>query len=231
MRLLSKSDVTTAKAQERKRDIDEGLKVARRIDSLREIATNEEKSLQEFRKRTLEAIHADISTESAKLDVLRSEIGGLEERKRIALIPIDEEREKLDGIREMLDERTTDLDKRETAVKQMEVSATAFNKLAQDNLSSANTIEAEARKAFDNASKTSQEAQTAMQTAILFRTDAETFKRESEQRLEQRESQIKATEARQKNRDKAQDERERELNNRESFVRDREQMKQKNGSN
>ena len=48
MRLMKKSDITKANAQAKKREIDEGVKLAKRIDGLRETLADEEQSLEKF---------------------------------------------------------------------------------------------------------------------------------------------------------------------------------------
>lgn len=60
MRLLPKKEISVLQANKKRAEIDEGLKLSRRVDSLREIASNEEASLASFRSSTLKAIQSDI---------------------------------------------------------------------------------------------------------------------------------------------------------------------------
>lgn len=82
MKLLSKSDVQKAKSLDRQREIDEGLKLARRVDALREIAAAEESSLAKFRIETIAKIHDEISILAAKRDELQIEADSILENAR-----------------------------------------------------------------------------------------------------------------------------------------------------
>lgn len=90
MRLLKKSEVDKAKAEDRKREIDEGLKLATRVDSLRETQANEEKALERFRIETISRINEEIVSLTKTKNELSKEVSDLEDRKREALKPLDE---------------------------------------------------------------------------------------------------------------------------------------------
>lgn len=60
MKLLPKSEVDLKKAQERKGEIDEGLKLAKKIDALRQAVVEEERKLTLFRRASLETIQKEI---------------------------------------------------------------------------------------------------------------------------------------------------------------------------
>jgi ATP:corrinoid adenosyltransferase len=74
IKLLSKQEINQRKAIERKVEIDEGAKLARRIDSLREIVANEEASLASFRSKTIASINADIQKVTTERDNLLQEV-------------------------------------------------------------------------------------------------------------------------------------------------------------
>lgn len=89
MRLLPKSEIDKHKANERQAEIAEGLKLAKRVDSLRQTVAEEDKALKAFRVQTLEAIGDEIKAHTVKRDALRTEVKDLEERRAIALEPLD----------------------------------------------------------------------------------------------------------------------------------------------
>ena len=91
IRLLQKSEIDSSKALARKLEIDEGLKLSRRVDSLRETAVAEEASLEAFRKKTVASISKEIDSLSKSKDVLRAEVAELENRRAQALVPLDDE--------------------------------------------------------------------------------------------------------------------------------------------
>lgn len=60
MKLLSREDIAKQKSSERKSEVDEGIKLARKIDVLRETASNEETKLSKFRAEGLKQLKEDI---------------------------------------------------------------------------------------------------------------------------------------------------------------------------
>ncbi len=72
MKLLPKSEISKQKAVEMQQHIAEGIKLARRVDTLRDVAAQEEQSLSRFRVRTVEAIQAEIVEKTAERDNLES---------------------------------------------------------------------------------------------------------------------------------------------------------------
>ncbi len=107
MRLLTKSEQVKAKATERNKEVQEGLKLAKRVDALREISAQEDKALKEFRKSSLVEISNEILKETKKRDVLLKEVDDLEDRKQEALKPLDSEWERLKLAKEELTHKET----------------------------------------------------------------------------------------------------------------------------
>lgn len=91
MRLLPKSEIDKSKSLDRQKEIDEGMKLAKRVDSLREIHAQEEASLATFRDKTLKLIQAEIEDKTSERDSLITEVRDLETRREIALRPLDVE--------------------------------------------------------------------------------------------------------------------------------------------
>jgi len=102
MKLLTKSEQSKAKALEKNREIQEGLKLAKRVDALREISAQEDKALKEFRKNSLAEISKEISKEASKKEELEKEVKELEDRKTEALKPLDLEWDKVKVAKEEL---------------------------------------------------------------------------------------------------------------------------------
>lgn len=90
IRLLNKREIDKAKAKDQRLEIQEGLKLAKRVDALRETAVEEELSLKKFREATIKNIHEELSTEGQKLETLKVEVKALESRKEEALKPLTE---------------------------------------------------------------------------------------------------------------------------------------------
>lgn len=77
MKLLSKEDTQKLKTLERKMDIDEGLKIARKIDQLRKDYSNEETKLKRFKEENEKEVDLLIQ----KRDLLIEEIESLKAEK------------------------------------------------------------------------------------------------------------------------------------------------------
>lgn len=94
-RLLTRRDIDTKKAQERQREIDEGSKLARTVDGLREIRADEEKKLDEWRTTAIAAAQKDIREYVTQVEMLVAEVNKLESRKNAALKTLDGEWEQV----------------------------------------------------------------------------------------------------------------------------------------
>jgi len=120
MKLLPKSDIAKAKSVDKQREIDEGMKLAKRVDSLREVAAAEEASLKKFRSETLQAINAEITANTTKRDELTQEVHSLEERKAEALKPLTKELETIKDSLELIEVKSDLLDKWKEAIERKE---------------------------------------------------------------------------------------------------------------
>lgn len=100
MELLKKSEIFAQKIKERRIEIDEGAKLAQRIDSLRSTAARESEKLRKFRDESLAQTKKEIDALISKKAVVQRELEVLEENKRIALLPLDKEKKDLEALRE-----------------------------------------------------------------------------------------------------------------------------------
>lgn len=96
MRLLDKKTIVQQKNQERQLEIQEGLKLAKKVDTLRETAAVEEKKLNTFRDESIKRVKEDIEALTLKRDNLRGEISVLEDRRKDLQQPLDAEWEKIE---------------------------------------------------------------------------------------------------------------------------------------
>lgn len=77
MKLLTRSEIHTIKASERKAEIDTGLTLAKRIDSLREIFSKEKKEWTVFHSETIALLQKEVDSLMIKRDALDTEIESL----------------------------------------------------------------------------------------------------------------------------------------------------------
>lgn len=106
MRLQDKRQVAADTATQRKKDIDEGMKIASKVDILRETIVTEEGKLRRFREETIKSVQAEIDDYIRQKDKLSEEVYVLEQKKDNARIPLDAEWERLrQGQHELLIEK------------------------------------------------------------------------------------------------------------------------------
>lgn len=89
LKLQTRTELDTQKGQERLREIQEGKKLATRVDLLRKTVADEERSLEQFRLTTVEAIHKEIDAQVIEKARLVNEIVHLHEERAALLVPLD----------------------------------------------------------------------------------------------------------------------------------------------
>jgi len=102
--LPKKTDIDKAKADERRREIDEGMKLAKSVDKLREARLAEEKSLKEWRDNNLAKVQQEIDSKIQINDGLKIEIKEAEAHKKKLIEPLDKEWKEINLAREELKE-------------------------------------------------------------------------------------------------------------------------------
>jgi hypothetical protein len=211
IRLLTKAEIDRAKADQRKKEVDEGLKLARRVDNLREVAAEEEASLSKFRKETVAKIHEELSTLEAKKSILVGEIGQLKKERKELLKPLHEEwalfhREiaRLETLREDVLSLKTTVIEREKGTK--EALKKAANELAKAALK-----DERATELLLDADKASREASLALENAREVEAKVLDKTKKVDQELAERDMAMAAKERGIEMREKAIEEREAEL--------------------
>lgn len=177
MKLLPKSEIVRAKATAKKQEIDEGLKLARRIDNLREVAAQEEQNLARFRERELKRINGEITQQTAIRDGLKGEVGELRREKARGLKEVEQEWAAISQAQDRLQEREESCKEREKSATDQTRKARDVAKRAQGILARANTKDELATGKLLDASKANQEAQKALKVAQKAKADALEFEK------------------------------------------------------
>lgn len=228
MKLLSKREIDKAKAVDRQREIEQGVKLATRVDTLRETASEEEANLTKVRVASVAQLHAEINPLMDQKEQLISDIRELENLKRIAQIPLDaewekvrKEKESLNGLEERLSHREHSLAERSQQVEagekelaiEKERAAEYTHLAAQDRASASNSLDA----AHESAAEMRNQAQIVLSNAELKETAA--LRREAKVAVREREVKMK---------DEYLTKRELDLIATERLLRDREQVLERN---
>ena len=109
MILPKKTDIDKQKNDERKRFIDEGIVLAKKVDKLRETSANEEKQLKDWRESSLKLVQADIAKFIEEKETLKHEIEEATREREALLKPLTKEWEKANEFKAFLSQEKTDL--------------------------------------------------------------------------------------------------------------------------
>lgn len=113
MRLLSKNEIVLKKGDERKLEIEEGAKLARKIDVLRETVAKEEANLTKFRDASLRNIRIELDKLAQDKAFLIEEVQSLKAQRHELLAPLDStlatEWERVNKEREFCEKLITEL--------------------------------------------------------------------------------------------------------------------------
>lgn len=223
MKLLLKKDITQQKADELRRSISEGKRIASSVDRLRETRADEEASLQRFREETIRNIHEETTQAAKERDEVRQEVSKLKREREELQKPLDEE-------------WSTVLEDRETNQKEADRLANwgvEFQKVAQDLDVRTRSLEDERERVrsereqssrfFQDAIRDSEEAKISNEVERKAAQETLRLKAVVERELAARDASVAASERRISIRDESQDRRELELNARETLLADREQ--------
>lgn len=100
MKLLTRQEITKQKTAERKIEIDEGIKLARKVDTLRQTALQEEANLAKFRLAALQRTKEEIEALVQQKDNVVSEIESLKVQRDLLRLPLDGEWDQLMAFKE-----------------------------------------------------------------------------------------------------------------------------------
>lgn len=91
MKLLDKKSINSSKASEKKLEIDEAVKLAKRLVEVRKTLAEEEKKLKVFREATTQTILDEIASLGAKKNDLEGKVADLTEARKSLQKPLDDE--------------------------------------------------------------------------------------------------------------------------------------------
>ena len=194
MKLRDKYEVDALKALERKREVDEGAKLARSVDALRELKSAEERNLQKFHTDALARVQAEIDEKIQDLNHLKGEIEQARLQRQELQKPLTEEwhalRDAQDAFQKEKDElvqvaitfnaKQAELDSRKQAVINEE------GRIADDKKRS--------EKLLQDASELHEQALHKEKLASQTLDDSTRESKEREERLTVREKQVAASE-------------------------------------
>ncbi len=194
MRLLPKNELNQAKAAEQKLKIEEGLKIAHRVDVVRQTLLAEEAGLEKFRRETMAKIHEETVRLLQKVEDLKGEVGQLETRRAEALKPLDNEWAALAEAKKQFNVDLQDLNEKSVVVAEREKQAAKAVKQASDALTRAATRDDVSREKLNEANAYHREAKRARKAALTVEAKAKALSEAMEAELTHRDMEAAARE-------------------------------------
>lgn len=214
-KLLDKRIVSAEVATQKKRQIDEGIRIAKKVDALRETKQEEEQNLDRFREENIRRVQIEIDAKIRERDELRREVENLHGERLRLIAPLDEEWAKVN-------EKSAELE--QIGIKLAEIDASllergkvleGLEKEKNDALERAKSKEERATKALEKATHTQQEADERYTSLVGQANKVLEEATKREKGVEQREINADMFEFRLKDKERSQQAKEEELTMRE----------------
>jgi hypothetical protein len=194
IKLLPKSEIIKAQNAEKSLVIAEGLKISRKVDSLRELKAKEEEALNKFRNESLSAITKEIADLLAKKESIQKEADDLRREMMTETALSKEERLNLEKLKAALEKKEKEIEEREHKVKLEEIDIAITIQETKDSLARAATHEEEANRLHIRASNDSIDSKNSLLEARKIREEAIKFRENAEKEIELKEKRIAAKE-------------------------------------
>lgn len=219
MKLLTKSEIEQKRAADRKLEIDEGIKLARRVDNLRQTIATEGATYELFGNGNKQVVLEQISELVNERDTLRIEVGDLEVERAKLREPLDAEWDALREAQAALDEQDVDIRYRKRELKEDEAAHAIRRKDIED---------AESRIALDRKQTTRNLLDSdALRTELVVKkVEFDAYVQQQISEFEKREAKLASDEENVANRKARNDAREVELDEREAALTERERQVQ-----
>ena len=158
MRLPSKIEVNNQVATQRKRDIDEGLALARKVDALRQTLASLEQQHNTFIAGMEGELHKRTDFLISEVANLERDVADLEERKKQLQIPLDEEWAKVNARVKEIENSALKLKGLEDKLNQRELVQDERDRKSKEVLVRVKVRDRASRQAYEQAENTKNEA-------------------------------------------------------------------------
>lgn len=194
VKLLPKSQLQALKEKERSIEVREGVKLATRIDGLRQLQANTEQQLETYRVATLTQIGEEISVLNSEKERISAELKLLKEEYEVLMPEIPLKRAELSQFEKKLMSWDKRLEKREGKADLLEIDIAEAMKNAENLFIRHQDNERISRNVLIQANKKREEAESTLVVARNIQERAYKDKDEIETLLSLREISIKSRE-------------------------------------
>lgn len=190
MRLLEKKDIDKAKATDRAKEISEGLKISKKVDSLRELKVNEEESLNKWRKETLFAIQKEIADLTNERDEVLCEVVSLRDEISRGMHDVNVRQIVLDELSKELSDKNEQLEVRCADFEIEKDNLASMMREIHDELERVRTHKEEAERIHAKLLEEEKDAKLTLLEAQKVEENALIFKQKSEESIAFREKEL-----------------------------------------
>lgn len=222
MQLLKRSTVQTEVSNQRQKQIDEGLRIAQKVDALRQTLGELEQQQAKFLAGMEKELEERTQPLVKKIASLQKDIEDLEEKRKLLLEPIDSKWVAVNAKESELEETQTLLEKKTSEIIFREERVTDLGIELKNRLFKVKTRERELDKTIRTASEELYIAQEKHIEAQKAKDASDQYSKESKQELFTREADVAVREREVKMLQNHTIDRERELDERETLIKDRE---------
>lgn len=194
MKLFKKSVVASEAAEQKRRQIDEGIAIARKVDALRETLASLEKQQSEFIRGTETELKAKAANLIDGIARMEWEISQLEERRKSLISPLDGEWIKVSREKNLVEAQKDDLARKLAEAEESNSEAEDKYANAKSVLAKVKVRERELEKAYSDASAAKSEAEKSKERKLMKEKVSDERIAEKDQELLSREAGIAAKE-------------------------------------
>lgn len=194
MKLLSKSEIQKSRSTERRMDIEEGAKLARKIDTLRETAAGEETRLSKFREESLKKIRSEIEEKSAEKKSIEDDIERLRAIREKLQEPLDKEWELVKKMASDLEKKSNSLDLKELNLNKRDQEIILMKESLQKEKTKVSESRFIAALGLIKLSEKMKAADEMLKKANIERENADKYKEDCDKNLLEREAVIASKE-------------------------------------
>jgi hypothetical protein len=194
VKLLPKSEIAALKAKATSRDIQEGVKVATRVDGLRELWSKTEQDFELYKTSTLSRIQSDITELENRKQKLSGELREMQSRYDSLMPDIPTKRTELAQFEKSLTSWEKKLEKREEETVFLEIDLAGAMKAAEDSKIRNEDNERISANILVQTNARKEEAENLLQSAKKIQETAMKEKEEAEKYFDMRELGIKTRE-------------------------------------
>lgn len=190
MRLLKKEELSVAKANDKAKEIAEGLKISRRVDALRELHANEEAMLEKFRIETLTSTQKEIDESIVKRDELIAQVKELEEKLSRLSPKMASTRSELLALKNELADKAKEIQKKSKEIDLKEIDIALILKNSLESEQRAVTHENLTEEIHKKAKEIEEYALNVLKRAEIIEVNALKSKAEAEKAISLRDNDL-----------------------------------------